>query len=263
MGTENPDTSDPDSANNTVKAVETSIRITESLKQQDSASLTELAKETGLSKSNVHKHLATLQKEGFIVKRENEYSLSLRYLDYGGEARLSYPGTQLIKPRITELAQKTGEVAQFMIEERGWSVIVYKATGHQAVSTRTRPGTHLRMHQTASGKAMLSQMPQTKVESILDSRGLKAATENTITDKEEIFEELERTKDRGYALNKGESTRGLQAVSAPILKVNNDVIGACSVSGPKHRMKGQIEEKEVPEIVLSIVNEIELNIAHS
>jgi len=263
MGTEERNANEPDSNRNTVKAVETSITIIESLKQQKSAGLTEVANETGLSKSNIHKHLTTLRKEGFVVKEGDEYRLSLQYLDFGSEARLWYPGTQLIKPRITELAQKTGEVAQFMIEERGWSVIVYKETGHQGVSIRTRPGTHLQMHQTASGKAMLSYMPDSKVEKILDRHGLEAATENTITDEAEFFKELERTRERGYAINKGESTRGLQAVSAPIRKMNDDVLGACSVSGPAHRMKGRTTEKEIPELLLSIVNEFELNIAHS
>lgn len=251
----------PDRA--TVKSVETSVTIIESLKQQDSAGITDLAKATGLSKSNVHKHLATLQQEGFVVKEDDEYRLSLRYLDLGSDVRQQYEGTQFIQPRISEVAEETGEVAQFMVEERGWSVIVYKEVGRRGVSTRTRPGTHLQMHQVSSGKAMLAFMPDSRVEAIIDRHGLDAATDNTITSEEALFEELDQIRDRGYALNKGESTKGLYAVAVPITKPDNEVIGSCAVSGPSHRMKGRTVEDEIPELLLSIANEVELNIAHS
>lgn len=247
----------------TVKSVETSVTIIESLKQQNLAGVTELASETGLSKSNVHKHLTTLRNEGFVVKEADKYRLSLRYLDLGSDVRQQHPGTQFIQPRISELAEKTGEVAQFMVEERGWSVIVYKEVGRQGVSTRTRPGTHLQMHQVASGKAMLAHMPESRVREIIERHRLESATEKTITTKESLFEELDETRERGYALNKGESTKGLHAVAAPITKPNDEVIGACAVSGPSHRMKGQTEDDEIPELLLSIANEVELNIAHS
>jgi DNA-binding IclR family transcriptional regulator len=246
----------------TVKSVETSVTIIESLKRKDSAGITDLAQATGLSKSNVHKHLATLQQEGFVVKEGDQYRLSLRYLDFGSDVRQQYEGTQFIQPRVSEVAEETGEVAQFMVEERGWSVIVYKEVGRQGVFTRTRPGTHLQMHQVASGKAMLAFMPESRVEAIIDRHGLDAATDNTITSEPELFEELDRTRERGYALNKGESTKGLHAVAAPITKPDDEVIGSCAVSGPSHRMKGRTEV-EIPEHLLSIANEIELNIAHS
>ncbi len=253
----------PDSGVATVKSVETSVTIIESLKRQNLAGISDLARETGLSKSNVHKHLNTLKEVGFVVKEGERYRLSLRYLDFGSEVRQHYPGIQFIRPRIAEVAEETGEVAQFMVEERGWSVIVFKEVGRRGVSTRTRPGTHLRMHQTASGKAMLAHMPETRVESILERPGVKSATEKTITDRDALLEELERTRDRGYAINKGESTKGLYAVAAPITKPNDEIIGACAVSGPSHRMKGRTAEDEIPELLLSIANEIELNIAHS
>lgn len=263
MGKRTNDTVMGDSGRTTVKSVETSVTIIQSLKQQDSAGITDLAKATGLSKSNIHKHLVTLQQEGFVVKENDEYRLSLRYLDFGGEVRQQYEGAQFIQPRISEVAEETNEVAQFMVEERGWSVIVYKKVGRQGVSTRTRPGTHLQMHQVASGKAMLAYMPEARVEAILDRHGLDAATEDTITNRDELFEELDRTRERGYALNKGESTKGLHAVAVPITKPDDEVIGSCAVSGPSHRMKGRTEENEIPELLLSIANEVELNIAHS
>lgn len=251
------------SSNRTIKAVQTSISIIRALKQKEGARIAELAEETGHSKANIYKHLNTLKNQGFVAREDGGYQLGIRYLDFGGLVREQIEGSQGIKPKIAEVAEMTGEVAQYMVEDRGKSVIVFKEVGHQGVSTRTRVGKYLPIHQVASGKAMLAYMPQSRVEEIVNRHGLPAATENTITTHKELSEELEKVRDRGYAINRAESTRRLFAVAAPVRSPSGDALGACAVSGPTHRMKEGDNLNRIMEILLSIANEIELNLAHS
>lgn len=253
-------TNDPD---NVIKSVETSITIVECLQEREVAKVGEIAEATGSSKGNVSKHLATLVKHGFVDKTENGYKLGLRYLDLGGFVQDNIRGAPLIKPKIRELADVTGEVAQFAVESNGRSVIIYRETGHQGVSTRTRVGRYLPMHQVASGKAMLAHMSQEKIEEIIQTHGLHAATENTITDKETLLEELATVRQENIAINNAESTKGLYAVAAPITMSSGTLVGACSVSGPSHRMHNEEKIAEVKDTLLSFVNEIELNLTYS
>lgn len=248
---------------NVIKSVETSIRIVECLQARRVATVSEVAEATGSSKGNVCKHLATLAKQGFVEKTEDGYRLGLRYLDLGGFVRDNIEGSHVIKPKIRELADVTGEVAQFAVESNGRSVVVYRETGHQGVSTRTRVGRYLPMHQIASGKAMLAQMSEERVEEIIRAHGLPAATENTITDKEAFFEELSKVRESNIATNDAESTKGLYAVASPITMSGGKLVGACSVSGPSHRMRDEEKIAEVKDTLLSFVNEIELNITYS
>lgn len=255
--------SNTNESNNVIKSVETSITIIECLQERGGAKVGEIAEATGSSKGNVSKHLTTLTKHGFVEKTENGYKLGLRYLDLGGFVQDNIRGAHLIKPKIRELADVTGEVAQFAVESNGRSVIIYRETGHQGVSTRTRVGRHLPIHQVASGKAMLAHMPEEKIEEIIQKHGLHAATENTITEKETLLEELTKVRRENIAINSAESTKGLYAVAAPITMSSGDVVGACSVSGPSHRMHDENTIAEVKDTLLSFVNEIELNLTYS
>lgn len=259
--------SDPEdggsSGQSRIKSLDTTFTIVESLTDLDGARVTELADRTGLSKSTVHKHLATLVAHGYVVKEGEEYRLGFRFLDLGGYVRAQFTGADIIKSKIQELAEKTGEVAQYMTEENGEAVVLYREDGHHGVPSRTRTGKRMYLHQVASGKAILAQLPEERVDEILERHGLPRATDTTITDPDELKAELEEIRENGVAYSYGESTKGLYAVAAPMMAPDETVLGACVVSGPSHRMAGEPIDEEIPEILLSIVNEVELNIAHS
>jgi len=245
-----------------VKTVETTIEIIETVQYLGGGTVTEIAGETGLSKGAVYKHLSTLRDHDLVVKDGTQYSLGFRFLDYGGWLRSHYVGSEIIKPRVREIAEETNEVAMFAIQEHMRIITLFRENGNQGVSTRTRLGRRLYPHQTAGGKAILSCLSEENVRSVLNTTGLPRATEHTITDENELFEELDAIRDRGYALNMGESTKGLVAVAVPLVP-DDTVIGACSVAGPQHRMKEGRLHDDIVGLLLSVVNELELNITHS
>ncbi|MFC5973588.1 IclR family transcriptional regulator [Halomarina salina] len=247
---------------NGVQAVETSFEIVEALKAMGGGRVTDIVDATGLSKGAVYKHLTTLMGHDFVVKRGHQYTLGFRFLDYGGYLRANYIGSELIKPQIQDLAETTNEVALFAIPEKDRVITLFRENGSNGVHTRTRLGRRLFMNQTAGGKAMLSQFSEAEVRGLVDRVGLPAANENTITDLDELLEELETIREQGFALNREESTNGLEAVSVPLTPDGN-VVGACGVCGPRHRMSEQRLTEEIPDLLLSVVNELELNITHS
>lgn len=245
-----------------IQSVETSMEIMQTLRALGGARVADIVDETGLSKGAVYKHLATLMTQDFVVKRGSEYRLGFRFLDYGGWLRSRYVGSEIIKAKIQELATETNEVALFAIRENDHVVTLFRENGNRGVSTRTRLGRRLYINQTAGGKAILSQLPEDEVRAIVESTGLPRATESTITDESELFDALERIRDRGYAFNREESTDGLVAVAVPLVS-GDAVIGACSVAGPRHRMSDERIEDEIIGMLLSVANELELNITHS
>lgn len=119
------------------------------------------------------------------------------------------------------------------------------------------------LHATAAGKSILAHLPRAEVKSILDETGLRRYTQNTVTDREELFEQFETIRGRGYAVNREEHIKGLSAIAAPVTTPDDEVLGAISVADAAHRMQGQWFEDELPKLLLGIVNEIELNVAYS
>lgn len=244
-----------------IRATETTLSIIEELKATGGMGVTDLARRVGISKSAIHNHLATLEQHGYVVKEENEYRLSLKFLEIGGYIRSRMELFNVSESEVKGLANNTGELANLLTEERGLGVYIYRSKGEQAVQLDTYPGMPKYLHAMALGKAILAYMPEEKVRSIINEHGLPAITEDTVTDANQLFESLKEIRETGVAFDDEESASGVRCVAAPI-EVDDQVLGSISVSAPTSRMMGQTFEKQIPEKVLRAANVIELNIKY-
>lgn len=245
----------------TVSAVQFSCDIIDTLKTQGGAGVTEIADHLDVSKGAVHTHLKTLEANELVTKRDGQYQLSLRFLALGEYVRNQIDIYSVVQEEIDRLAEETGEVAQFMIEEHGRGVYLHKSIGENAVQTASHVGTRNPLHCTALGKSILAHLPEDRVHEIVDRHGLPAKTPNTVTDRDELLDQLETVRERGLAFDREEVFKGLQCVAAPVLDQDGGVIGAISVTGPKSRMQGEYLESEVAEQVQHTSNVIEVNAA--
>lgn len=77
-------------------------------------------------------------------------------------------------------------------------------------------------------------------------KGLKAYTENTITDYRLLEEDMVLIRQRGYAVDNMEHEFGLKCVAVPIFNSEGDVVAGLSISGPSLRMSDEkIEDYSV------------------
>lgn len=244
-----------------IKSAKTTFEIVETLVEMDGAGVSELAERLGKPKSTVHDHLRTLLERRYIVKTDDAYHVGTRFLEIGEFARNRMKIYEIAKPEVQELATKTNEHANMMVEEHGLGVFLYKAEGDEAVELDTHSGMRVPMQTTALGKSIMAHLPEERVHEILDRHGMPRITENTITDRGELFEELETIRERDYALDREERIEGMRCVAAPI-KVD-DVLSAVSVSGPTHRLNGERFQEVIPDMVLRAANVIEVNLKYS
>jgi len=247
----------------TLKTVTRAFDVIGALEELDGAGVTELAEHLDMSKSAVYNYLATLRENKFVVKEGDTYALSLQFLLVGEYVRNQAALYRHGHEEVEKLATETGEYAHLSTEQHGLGVNLYKVKGEKAVGSRYQTSKLQRpdfLHFSATGKAILAHLPRERVEWILDTYGLKRKTSNTITDRDELFAELERTRERGYSLNEEEEIEGLQAVGAPVLDRNDRVLGSISVSGPINRMQESRYHEKVVEEVTNTANVIEVNV---
>lgn len=246
-----------------VKTVRTTFSIVETVQELDGAGISEIADALGIAKSTVHRHVSTLYDEGYLVKNdEDEYELGLRFLYHGAIARNRNPAFEIARSKVETLAEQTDERAQFMVEEHGRAISIEKVSGGQGVHTDFKLGQRVPMHATSTGKVILANLPESRVDEIIEMHGLPGITDETITDRESLFDELERVRNRGYGYNRGEYIEGLHSVAAPVFGPKDEVVGAFGISGPAHRLKGDVFEEELPDLLLGATNEVELNIMY-
>jgi DNA-binding IclR family transcriptional regulator len=198
------------------------------------------------------------------VRQNNQYYLSYRFLTFGGAQRDASPLFRVARSHVDELASEIADIAALTTEEHGRNIYLYFATGPDSVTTDIHLGTRRLLHYLASGKAILAALPEERVNDIIDEFGLPARTPNTITDRQELFAELERIRERGYAFDREERIEGMRAVGAAIRNEEQSaVLGAIVVAGSTNRMQGDYYREEVPEILTRRAREIEITVTYS
>jgi DNA-binding IclR family transcriptional regulator len=247
----------------TIDAVRFTCGIIDYLSEEGDAGITEIADEFDRSKSSAHAYLTTLTEESFVVKENGRYSLGLHYLELAESVKKQIDNYEVIESEIDDIAEKTGEVAQFATLEGDDLVYLYKAYGDSAVETLSSIGSREAPHCTALGKAILSQMDESAVRETLGPAPFPSKTSNTITDYDALFEELELTRERGYAIDAEENIMGLVCVAAPVVLDDGTILGALSVSGPSSRLTQERIEDDFENEVTSAANVIQINVTFS
>jgi len=242
----------------TIQSAEITLNIISELQAQSATGITELANKLGHSKSTIHNHLYTLEDQQLVVREDGEYRLSLRILDMAVHVRAQIGNYEVIRNEADVLAEETGEIIQFGIEEHGKVSYLYKATGEQAVETLSGVGKQQPMHSTSLGKTILAYLPQDQTDKLIESMELERFTANTITSADALRTELKEIRQRGYGIDDEENIEGLRCVSAPV-ENGDTVLGAISITGPLSRFTDDRIHGDLSDLAIGAANVIELN----
>jgi len=213
-----------------------------------------------MNKTTVYNHLKTLESEELVVKEGDEYRLGLRFLSFGGSVRRQIPLYQIVKPELNRIADQTNETATYLTEECGRGVYIESISTNPNRNIDIYPGLRVPLHASSLGKTILAEVPEKRVQEVIDTHGLAAHTPQTITDPERLNEELETVRDQGFAVDDEEFMRGLRCVAAPITRDGDTVLGAIGISAPTSHVDDDRFFNEFPDIVRSAANVIHLNL---
>lgn len=170
----------------------------------------DLARRTGLALSTAHRLLKALTNAALLEQdpATARYRLGPSLAELG---RLAYHrrGLHRAEPELEDLAARTGATADLATRIGGHAVIL---AGGSLDRDGTR-GLRRPLHSTALGKVLLAWGDDADLASL----PLEPLTRRTITDPQELREELERVRTAGYALNEGESASGVRTVAVPVL----------------------------------------------
>lgn len=244
-----------------ISAVQRSFAVLDVLRESGTLRIDDVAQELDIPTSTAHVHLKTLESVGYVVKSDDGYRQGLRFLRDGIAIRDRLSVYQSAKPELDDLAAETGEVANLGVEENGQRVILHQSEGSNAVYDNAPIGEFTNMHWTALGKAIFAERPADYVDDYIDAYGLPSATENTITEPDAFREELATVRETGYALEDEERREGIRSISVPII-VDDDIVAALSLSGPRERFDDDRIEAELIPALRDTSNVIEVKYAY-
>lgn len=244
-----------------IKAIQRSFTMIDVLREGGTMRIAEVAETLDMPISTAHVHLKTLESVGYVVQDKDGYRLGLRFLRDGIIIRDRLNIYRVAKSEVDDLAATTGEVANLGFEENGKRVLLYQSEGSDAVYDNAPTGEYTNMHWTALGKAILAERSREDIEKYIDTYGLPAETENTITDADHLFDELASISDQGFALEDEERREGIRSIAVPII-VEGSVVGSISLSGPRERFNDQRIQDELLPPLRNTSNVVEVKCAY-
>lgn len=209
--------------------------------QESGMTLTELSGAADLPKPTTLRLLRTLEEFGFVARHEGVYRVGHQCLTLGNLYRFDADLHHRALPVMERVMKEVQEVVQLGTLSEQRVLYLERVEPQRSVAlVLSRPGSTRPAYCTALGKAMLAHLPEDAFrEHLLAAVGLGALTPMTITTREGLLEELEKTRERGYAVDDGECDEEIGCVAAPILDVEERAVAALSVSAPRFRLAAE------------------------
>lgn len=257
-------TADPD--HESIKTTERSLDIVRVVQERGGVRIGDVVEEFGMAKSTAYKHLRTLESRGYLAKEGERYYIGLKFMNRGEYARVRKPGYRIAEEVVDDLADRTDHEVDFLVENDGRSIAVhfsydtrnpFQDLNADPTNKHWRKGTYYHLHCIAAGKAILSQLPRDRVDEIVDRWGLPARTERTITDSDELHEELDRIREQGFAYSEGEYTDGMAAIAMPVTEPTGDLLGGLAVNGPTYNFQNADRRAELQSTLDDVVTSFE------
>ena len=224
-----------------VKSLQKAMEVLECFAQKQPLGVTEISEKLGLYKSNVHNILTTFTALGYLSQdaETGKFRLGVSIMSLSRAFREGLDITRIAVPYMSEIANTAGELVYLTIPRED-SVVYLEGVSpdNQRMVSKSVAGEFCKMYCTSVGKAMLANMTKEEVENCLSGE-LEAYTENTISDKDKLLEEIEKTRIRGYGIDDMEIMFGIKCVGVALLNHDGKVEGGLSISAPSLRMSDE------------------------
>ena len=226
-----------------LKTLRNAVALVRLLERRPALSLTELAAELGVSVSATHRIASTLRSERVLRQdpRSRRYSLVEGVvLDQRGselDRCLALAPAHLatlrdITHETVHVAVRTGLQVRFPAAvESSRQVRVSSSVG------RTIP-----VHATATGKVLLSRVPDEEIRALLGG-SLEPLTDRTLLTVDALLADLATVREQGYATNVSETDAGLFTVAVGVEGRGGEHLCALAVSAPLGRVRADPERR--------------------
>ena len=219
-----------------VPAVERAVRLLDELAaSREPVALSELARRLTLPKSSVHGLAATLVALGLARRNEQgELSLGtkpLRWADaYAGQSDV----LRAFDAHAGRIAALQPETSMLAVLEGADVTYLGCRPGSRPLAVNYRVGGRFPASCTASGKAMLSALPEERVRALMAGGGLRRLTRHGVASVAALLRQLDEVRAQGYAVDDEETAEGMICFGAPVFAARAEAaVAAVAVSAIK------------------------------
>jgi DNA-binding IclR family transcriptional regulator len=227
------------------RAVGKAIQMLEMLTRSgEPMSLSELSKQTELTKSSAFRLLQTLETLHYVRRdvdghylpsNENVSVISSQYVNAVIAAA---------REPLRRLNMEFGETISLSVLMHNHIEVVHVVESANLIRMTNITGRILPPHASSMGKVVTAWQEADVRKRLLQSYGMTRYNENTIVDEQTIEDEYERIRERGYSTDAEETTIGGCCFGAPIFSAPGKAEAAISLSMPKTRLPKDEERQQ-------------------
>ena len=193
--------------------------------------VSDVARETGLTRSNVQRTLATLCELGYAAKdpASSRYFPTLRLWEMGIPVLSRNEIVRASRSRLLSVYGATGETTVLCLRQENEIVYVNKLESQTPIRMSCSIGTRLPFHATATGRVIAAFLSDPECAILCDE------AVNTRADTE-FGDELASIRSKGFAVSNGSYRNGVNSIAVPIHGVGGVVSASIALTGPEERL---------------------------
>ena len=241
-----------------LSSLEKSLKVIDLLAEnQKGLSLSAISQALQIPSSTAHHILSIFLSHGYVSKdpETKRYSLGFKFVSISKSILENLDVRQIAHDYLVKLHEKCRESVFLAVLRDSKIAYIDRINYLSGLSLATNVGFTTEPHATAGGKVLLSGLTRKEVERIYGSRRLRRYGKNTITTLHELFKELEKVRQQGYAIDDEEYYDGVRCVGAPI-RAGGKIIAALSITGSVFSMTMERINEELVALAVETAEEI-------
>lgn len=245
-----------------VQSVARAAEIIRCFQHNAEMGISEIAAEMDLNKSTVFGLVNTLVTYGYLEQVENnkKYRLGIALFELGNLVLSRIDVRTEAKELCAPLSEKYPATIHIATHSDGEVIYIDKLDSSTSLISASNVGKRAPMHCTGVGKAILSHLTEDYIDQHFQFP-LKKLTENTITTREVLLQELDNVRQSGIAMDREEIEAGLSCIAAPVLQQDGLPALAISLSFPYGRIR-DIDLEEAKKDLLSCTRKLSARLGY-
>lgn len=213
---------------------------------QQPIGVTHLARRLESSKARVYRYLASLKTLGLVEqdRATDRYRLGWKLVQLGEAAAQQFDLRQLADPYLKRLRDLTGLTALLAVPINGEAMVIATAESDRNVNITVKPGNRPAAHCSAQGRIALAFSERLIRDRFTRRKGV-ALTPQSVVEPAEIRRRLARIRERLYEDAPNEVLTGINALSAPILRHGDELVGMVGIVGSIQDIPSPAQEEQI------------------
>lgn len=228
-------------------------------KGRTSISQTEISQLLGLNMTSTYRYINTFVELGYLEKDKQTKRLrpGIQTMLICTNLLQATDNLQWIRKEVDQIYKIHNITIDVGLINNENTVRIYRREAAETLTYNLPEVAVDCLHNTSTGKAYLSTLSDEELRATVERIPLTVKTKHTITSRDVLFEEIKRSKTRGYAMCREEFLPGLITIGAPLIGSNS---GRClgSVSFDFSILQNSFEEVEASyaELVVELARKL-------